>query len=118
MNKGEEQPHLEKTIGEIIKEQLETAPARVQDEFERTGNTWLECFGSIIFQQECLLDLRKTKAQFGIERVEEALQDMQKLKEFHKQLKDKYPTKDTIPSTEIKAELFKKVNVLNVGGFE
>ncbi len=102
----------EKTVAELIKEQMETAPARVRAEFERTGNTWLECFGSIIFQQECLLDLQRTKTQFGQERVEQARQDMEKLKEFHQQLKEQYPTKDAIPPDEIKKELFKGLDVL------
>jgi hypothetical protein len=88
------------------------APQGIENEFVRTKNSWLECFGSSIFALETFLDCDKVKAEIGDEQFRSIIQKIADLKDRHSKLKQLYPNKATIPPDEIKQELLKKLNVL------
>lgn len=113
MNNNQEIPQSEKTGIDLIRENIRNAPVAVEAEFERTDNIWLDCFTSRIFQIETYLDLKNTRESLTPEQYQKAQRMLEELKEFHRNLLDQYPSKDTIPPDDIKQELFKRLNILD-----
>ena len=110
-----EQEPRESTSVELICDNIANAPSRVEVEFSRTSNTWLECFGSRIFQLETLLYLRQTKAILSPEAFQRAVRALDELKEHHHRLVQEYPDRETIPSADIQQELFKRLDIFDPG---
>ena len=112
MNNQFEKPK-EKSGLEFIRENIANAPIAVEEEFSRTANSWLECFGSRIFQMELYLGLKNTRADLSTEKYREAEIKLEQLKECHATLQEHFPNKDTIPPDDIKKELFNKLDILS-----
>lgn len=109
-----ENPQEEVQTGvNVIREKIRNSPDAVEAEFERTNNTWLDCFTTRIFVIETHLDSRKTREELSPDQHQEAERKIQELKEFHRGLLDKYPNKDTIPPDDVKQELFRRLNILS-----
>jgi len=88
------------------------AAQRIEDEFSRSKNSWLECLGSSIFALEAYPDSSQVKAEVGEEVFAEIIKKISDLKERHYELKYKYPDKEINPPDNIKQELLAKLNVL------
>jgi hypothetical protein len=88
------------------------AAQRIEDEFARSRNSWLECFGSSIFALETYLDSDKVKDGVGDAEFTKIMQKLNDLKVRHDELKQTYPDKETVPPEDIKQELLIKLNVL------
>ena len=91
---------------------IKRAPQRIEEEFSRSQNSWLECFGSSIFAIETYLDSDKVKAEIGEEKFKNVLQKLDDLKVKHAKFKEVYPNRSTIPPVEIRQELIEELNVL------
>ncbi len=91
---------------------IQRAAQRIEDEFARSRNSWLECFGSSIFALENYLDSDKVKLEVGEVVFAEIMQKLNNLKERHYELKQAYPDKENVPPNDIKKELLVKLNVL------
>ena len=91
---------------------ISRAVQHIEDEFVRSKNSWLECFGSSIFALETYLDSDKVKTEVGDETFIEIMKKLNDLKNHHNELKQTYPDKETVPPDEIKKELLVKLNVL------
>ena len=103
----------EKTCIERIRDNVNNAPTAVEAEFERTDNIWLDCFTSRIFQIETYLEISKERNEgLSEEQYQSAKLKLEELKEFHRALLKQYPNKDTVPPDDVKAELFKRLNIL------
>jgi hypothetical protein len=89
---------------------IQRAAQRIEDEFARSKNSWLECFGSSIFALETYLDSDKVKLEVGEVVFAKIMQKLNELKERHHELKQAY--KETVPPDDIKKELLNKLNVL------
>ncbi len=106
-----EQPQ-EKSRLEELQDLIARAPERIEAEFSRTANTWLECFGSSVFQVETYLGSPKMKALLSQERYGLAERRMDELKEKLHTLEEQYPDKETIPPETIKHQLIVELDVL------
>jgi len=91
---------------------IQRAAQHIEDEFARSNNSWLECFGSSIFALETYLDSDKVEAEVGTEAYTEIKKKLNDLKERHYELKQAYPDKKTVPPDDIKNELLVKLNIL------
>lgn len=107
---------MEKTTSqnrlEELKEAINNAPQRIEDEFKRTVNPWLSCFKSSIFVVETYFDSQKIKELLLTDDYSEAKERLEKLKERVFQLEEKYPIKNSLPPEEIRQELLNKLNIL------
>lgn len=103
----------EKNRLDELKESIRNAPERIEAEFQRTQNTWLECFGGSIFVVETYLASPKLQTLLSPEQHQKALDKIEELKNRHFELKAQYPDKDTIPPEEIKKELLDKLDVIS-----
>jgi len=90
---------------------ITTASDRIEEEFEKTKNTWMDCFGSSIFVVETYLGSNKGITELG-NKFTKINQNLEKLKERYFELKKLYPDKNNIPPDEIKQELLSILNVL------
>jgi 3-phenylpropionate/cinnamic acid dioxygenase small subunit len=95
-----------------LKEAIEKAPQRIEDEFKRTVNPWLSCFKSSIFVVETYLDSQKVRELLPAEDYKKAEERLEELKERVFRLEEQYPTKKTSPPEETRQELLKKLNIL------
>lgn len=101
------QPEKSITILQEIENVVEQSPEKVEAEFLRTANTWLDCFISRLFALETYLSIESAKEEMGSEKdYQRILGRLEELKEKIDILKEQYPTQDTIPPDEIKEELF------------
>jgi RNA binding exosome subunit len=110
MEKFSEQPTL--TRYEEIKTAIARSAEEIEEEFSRTANSWLACFGNRISIIETYLDNQKVAAEIGEEKYLQANARLEDLKQRLFDLKEQYPDKDTIPPTIIKQELLTKLNIL------
>lgn len=98
----------EKNKLEELKEAIANAPKAIEDEFSRTANSWLACFGSSVSVIETYLDNSEVKALFSSEKYTLATEKMEDLKRRLVELEEQYPGKNAIlPENikDIKAEL-------------
>ena len=110
MENFENQPP--KTRVEEITNAILNSTKHIEEEFQKTANSWLECFGSRIFVIETLLYGKRSETELGAEKYNVAIKKLEALKEKHYDLKQQYPDKNTIPPDEIKQELLTMLNVL------
>ena len=102
-----------KSILEEIQEIIDKSPEKIEEEFKRTTNTWLDCFISRLFPIETYLSLRNAKAEVGSdEKYQDISIRLEDLKEKVADLKEQYPDKNTIPPEEAKKELFENLRNL------
>lgn len=96
-----------KTILEEIESVIEQSPEKVEAEFIRTANTWLDCFTSRLFPIETYLTMQSASQEFNSdEAYQGALGRLEELKGMVLDLKEEYPNQDTIPPDDIKEKLF------------
>lgn len=107
----EKEPKLKNRLEEL-KEAMENASQGIEDEFSRSTNDWLSCFGSKVFVVETRLSSSKIRDMLGPDKYRDALERMERLKERLNQLKKQYPEKEDIPPNEIKEELLSQLDVL------
>lgn len=96
---------------EEAKRVIREAPINIENEFNRTANSWLACLGSVIFALETYLDSDKVKSEVGEQEYGRIMKNLEGLKEKHYDLKQEYPDKETIPPEEIRQELLDMINV-------
>lgn len=110
-NKQEER----KTILQEIENLIDQSPEKVEAEFLRTANTWLDCFIDRLFPIETYLNMPSAQTEIGnAEQHQDILNKLEELKEKVNVLKEQYPNQDTIPPDNIKEELFNSLrNILN-----
>lgn len=87
---------------EQLREAISNAQWSIEEEFSRTANPWLSCFGSSVFVVETYLSSPKVKALLSPEQYTLAEERMEKLKEKLYELKGQYPDKENIPPDDIK----------------
>jgi len=102
----------EKTRLEELQETISNAASRVEAEFARTQNSWLECFGSSVFVVETYLSSPKLEVLLSPEQHKMALQRIEELKAKLHELKQQYPEKNDVPPDETKKELLLELNIL------
>ncbi len=102
----------EKTRSEELREAILNAPESIEEEFTRTANSWLACFGSSVFVVETYLFSPKVRALLSSEEYSRAEKNIENLKLRLFELKKIYPDKNTIPPDEIKQELLDKLDIL------
>lgn len=90
---------------EIIKNAVANSQAAIENECSRTTNTWLECFGSRIFNIECDLDSRVFGSEVGLDKQKQCLERVEEIKERLYDLKNEYPDKTQVVPDDIKTEL-------------
>lgn len=112
-NKIDKEKALERI--NMAQKAINNASERTEAEFNKTANTWLECFSSSIFVVETAIvaldEAKKIKAVLGEDKVDAMIKKLESLKERHKQFVQLYPDKDTIPPENVKQELFKLLNI-------
>jgi hypothetical protein len=74
----------------LIIQCIANAETSVASEFERTRNSWLACFGSVIFCLEIYVSLRAFKLCVGEEQCDAAVAMLEDIKSRHWQLKQQY----------------------------
>lgn len=102
----------EQTRLDVLQEKIHEAAPRIEAEFARTANSWLDCFGSSVFVIETYLSSPKLQLLLSIEQYQRALKRVEGLKEELHELRQRYPVKETIPPTNIKEELLHKLDIL------
>jgi hypothetical protein len=96
---------------EELQELIARAAPLIEAEFSRTANSWLNCFGSKVFQVETYLSSPKVEELLSQEAYQRALSNAEALKERLHELKEQYPDKATVPPDEIKQELLQALDV-------
>ncbi|HVU75616.1 MAG TPA: hypothetical protein VHD38_02180 [Candidatus Paceibacterota bacterium] len=96
-----------------LRESIVDAPARIEREFERTGNSWLACFGSSVFIIETQLASPRLQAVLPAEQYARATERLENIKIKLSALKEQYPTQEALPPEEIKAELLRELDILS-----
>jgi len=110
MEKIEKQPL--KTRVQEAKEAILKSPEQIEAEFQRTANSWLDCFGSRVFAVETFLYGKKVEEELGAEKYNEVQEKLGALKLWLNELKGRYPDKSTLPPDDIKQKLLDMVDVL------
>jgi len=101
----------EENLLEKVEEIISRAPERTEEEFSRTANSWLACFGSSVFQVEMYLEAIRRKNLISEEKYREAEKKMEILKEKLFALKQEYPGKETVMPDRVKRELLKELDI-------
>ncbi len=110
MENFEKQPL--KTRVQEAKEAILKSPEQIEAEFQRTANSWLECFGSRVFAVETFLFGQKAESELGAEKYKEVHEKLEALKLWLNELKERYPDKSTPPPYDIKQQLLVMLDVL------
>ncbi|OGZ95061.1 MAG: hypothetical protein A3I44_01660 [Candidatus Sungbacteria bacterium RIFCSPLOWO2_02_FULL_51_17] len=92
---------------ELAKGIIQNAPNAIRAEFHRAANSWFECFGSCALQIQGLF----SEKELGTPRYHELLDKLAKAYERLYELKQVHPEKDYDPPEEVKAELFRLLNI-------
>lgn len=101
-----------KTRREEVADAILRSPEEIEEEFQRTANSWLACFGSRVFIVETLLFGQKVENELGEEQYREVQKKLEALKQKLYSLKEKYPEKSTVPPDTTKQELLNMLDVL------
>lgn len=96
---------------EQLQEAIKHAPQSIEEEFARTANPWLSCFGSSVFVVETYLNSPRLRAMVPQEKYAEAETRMEELKQRLYELKEIYPEKKDLPPIEIRQELLDKLDI-------
>lgn len=102
---------------EILKDwnnTIDNAEVRIEDEFNRTANSWPACFVSTLFALETYLSPISRRNLIAEEKIAEMERRLEELKTNVAVLNNEYPEKETPPSDEIKKELLEKLNLLKI----
>lgn len=102
----------EKNRIEELREIIDNQPARLEAEYNRTANTWLECFVTSLFIIETNYDSSKLAALMPKDKYQKGLEQLDELKKEVRNLMDKFPNKETDPPEELMDRLFNKLDVL------
>ena len=98
-------PEGEKNRLEILQEVISGSPRGIEEEFAKTVNDWLSCYGSRIFAVEAYLSSPKLEALIPPGQYQTVLARLEQLKDKLANFKQQYPEKNTIPPDSIKQEL-------------
>ncbi|MBI4114744.1 MAG: hypothetical protein HY445_02785 [Candidatus Niyogibacteria bacterium] len=101
----------EKNRLEELREVILNAPHAIEEEFARTKNSWLECFGSSVFAIETYLEDVKRKKLLNAEQSQQASERLEKLKRALSFQKRKFPDRELPPSADVKATLLSKLDI-------
>lgn len=97
-----------------FQEIINNSPQRIEQDFNRTDNSWLACFGSCLNQIETYLNIKSIKQLFSQEKYNTMTKIIEELKIQREELIKLYPDKTTTPPKEIKQELLDKLkNFIN-----
>lgn len=107
MKNFEKQP-LENRIDKI-RDIISRSSEEIEEEFKRTANSWLACFGSRVFAIEIMVE---AKDEIGSEKYNTIQEKLEILKQKLFDLKQQYPDKNTVSPDEIKQELLKMLDIL------
>lgn len=91
---------------------IQNAQRSIAGEFARTVNSWLECFGSCVFQVETYLASSKVRVVLSPEKYTIAEKRLEDLKEKLHHLKEQYPNKQPVPPENIQQELLAELDIL------
>jgi hypothetical protein len=97
---------------EEVKDAIQRSREKTEEEFSRTPNSWLACFGSSLFVAETYLDSPKVEKELGTEKYKIINKKLEDLKQKLYDLKQIYPEKKNIPPDEIKEDLLKDLENL------
>ncbi len=112
MSSEKQEPSKGKNRLEELIEAIRNAPESIEEEFARTANPWLSCFGSSVFVVELYLSSPKVEALLSPEQYEQAEKRIEELKERLYELKKQYPAKENLPPEEVRRELMTELDVL------
>ena len=107
--KREKEP--EKNQLEKLQEIIDKAETEIDAEFERTDNSWMNCFGSMVFALELYSNDKELEELLTPEKYQEVLSRIGKLKKRSQELRTKYPNKETMPPEKIRQELMSELDV-------
>ena len=105
--KIEAEPVLITKIKQIIAE----SPQKLQDEFDRSNNVWVDCFNTRFILVGRYLDLFKESAEYTPQNYAVVESNFQKLTETFKPIHKQYRSREMDPSPEVKDDLFKLLNI-------
>ncbi len=112
MTEGERPtPELSEDRVAQLRQAIREAPSRIEDEFSRTANDWLSCFGSTVFVIETYMSSPKYQAAFPPEALVAQEQAVEAIKIRLHALKQQYPEKDPQPPDAVKHELLEALQV-------
>lgn len=95
------------------KDAIRSSSLKIEDEFKRSANSWMACFGSRVFVVETYLASDKVESEIGSEKYIAIMDKLTILKERLFSLKDQFPDKNTVPPENIKQELLKMLDVFS-----
>jgi hypothetical protein len=101
-----------KTRVEEVRDVILRSPAQIEEEFQRTANSWLACFRSSVFVIETYLFGKKAEDELGTKKFNTIQKKLEILKQRIYDLEQQYPDKNTTPPDEIKRELLDMLNIL------
>jgi len=107
LEKPPQKTRIEEAENAILK-----SPEQIEEEFRRTDNSWLACFGSRVFVIETYLSGKKAETELGTEKYNTVQEKLEALKQKLYDLKQQYSAKNTVPSDKIKKELLNMLDVL------
>jgi hypothetical protein len=108
------------TAEDAPKSRLETArmiishaSQSIEKEYGRTGNPWLSCFGSVIFQLETNLATQSAREELGDDVFTRVNEKLVALKNRLAVLKEEPNSDTTGPSEEVREELLQALNIID-----
>ena len=102
----------EKNVLGVLKEAIDGAETQIEAEFERTDNSWMDCFGSMVFAVELYSNTDELKGLITPEQHQTVLSNIEKLKKHFRNMREKYPSREKMPPEKIKQELISELDVL------
>lgn len=108
MSETENQPQ---TRIDEVKEVIANSPTRIEEEFQRTANSWMECVGTRVFVIETYFASKKAEEELGSEKYASIINKIEALKNKLLELKQLYPDK-TVPPDEVKQEIIQMLDVV------
>ena len=100
-----------KNVLEELKSGISVSETEIQKEFETTGNSWPNCFGSMLSVVKMYLGLPSVQGLLTVNQLAIALERSGKLTEELLKLRKKYPGKKKSPSKRSRQRLIKKLDV-------
>lgn len=104
-----EEPRKEFSALVQIHKVIDGASKAIPDEFKKTDNSWMACFGSRVFQLEMWLSM--ARGEITVQDYDLYQSRLDELKTDLEKLKQKFPEKNTIPDLELQEELLKRLNI-------
>ncbi|MFA5358224.1 MAG: hypothetical protein WC310_00165 [Patescibacteria group bacterium] len=101
-----------KTSLQEAQDAIMNSSTKIEEEFARTSNSWMACFGTRVFIIETYLSSKEVKNEVGIAKYTAIIKRLEDLKQRLYELKEQYPSQDTVPPNNIKQELLEMLDVL------